>query len=100
MITSSANQHVRRIRSLATDRQERRRERMFVLEGVRLVADALESGATLALVLYAPERLQQTSAGSDLLQRLQHLPASYEATPQVIAAAADTVHPQGVVALE
>ncbi|MGB9754422.1 TrmH family RNA methyltransferase [Roseiflexus castenholzii] len=99
MITSPANQHVKRIRSLAADRQERRRERMFVLEGVRLVADALESGATLTLVLYAPEQLQQTPAGLDLLQRLQCLPVGYAATPQVIASVADTVHPQGVVAL-
>lgn len=99
MITSPANPHVKRIRSLAADRRERRRERMFVLEGVRLVADALDSGARLALALYAPEQLYATAAGANLLQRLQQLPACYPATPQVIAAAAETVHPQGVVAL-
>jgi len=99
VITSPANQHVKRIRSLASDRHERRRERMLVLEGVRLVADALESGATLTLTLYAPDQLQLTPAGAALLQKLRYLPASYEATPQVVAAASDTVHPQGVVAL-
>jgi TrmH family RNA methyltransferase len=99
VITSPANQHVKRIRSLAADRQERRRAQMLVLEGVRLVADALESGAALTLVLYAPEQLHLTPAGADLLPQIRRLPFSYEATPQVIAAAADTVHPQGVVAL-
>ncbi|MGQ9548436.1 MAG: TrmH family RNA methyltransferase [Roseiflexus sp.] len=99
MITSPANQHVKRIRSLTSDRHERRRERMFVLEGVRLVTDAIESGATLTLALYAPDQLQLTPAGVALLPRLRSLPAGYEATPQVVAAASDTVHPQGVVAL-
>lgn len=99
MISSSANPHVKRIRSLASDRRERRRERMFVLEGVRLVADALEHGGALDLVLYAPERLDETLAGRTLRAQLERLPASHAATDQVVTAASDTVHPQGVVAL-
>ena len=99
MISSPTNPHVKHIRSLATDRRERRRERLFVLEGVRLVADALEHGGALELALYAPDLLDDTPAGRELSARLQRLPRSYAATPQVIAAAADTVHPQGVVAL-
>jgi TrmH family RNA methyltransferase len=99
MIASVANPHVKHIRSLAADRRDRRRERLFVLEGVRLIADALGSGATLSLTLYAPEQLETTDAGRLLLDDLQALPYAYAASPQVIAAASDTVHPQGVVAL-
>ena len=99
MISSPANSHVKHIRSLAADRRERRRERLFLLEGVRLVADALAHGGQFELVLYAPEQLDDTAAGRELLARVQQLPGSYEATPQVVAAAADTVHPQGIVAL-
>ncbi len=99
MILSLANSHVKRIRSLAADRRERRRERLFVLEGVRLVADALEHGAAFELVLYAPQQLGETAGGQELHTRLERLPGSYAATEQVVAAAADTVHPQGVVAL-
>jgi RNA methyltransferase, TrmH family len=98
VITSTANSHVKYIRSLAADRKERRRERMFVLEGVRLVADALASGAALELALYAPEPLEATAAGKALAARLREIPRTYEASQQVVAAAADTVHPQGVVA--
>ena len=54
MIESQANSHVKHIRSLAADRKDRRRERLFVLEGVRLVADALAGGVVLELALYAP----------------------------------------------
>jgi TrmH family RNA methyltransferase len=70
-----------------------------VLEGVRLVADALASGAALDLALYAPDQLAETAAGQDLLSRIEGLSIAHQAAPQVVAAAADTVHPQGVVAL-
>jgi TrmH family RNA methyltransferase len=99
MIESQANPHVKHIRSLAADRKDRRRERLFVLEGVRLVADALASGAALELALYAPEQLAATLAGQDLLGQLEMLSIAHPATAQVLAAAAGTVNPQGVVAL-
>jgi RNA methyltransferase, TrmH family len=99
VISSTANPHVKHIRSLGADRRERRRERMFVLEGVRLVADALASGAQLELVLYSPERLDTTDAGRQLAEQLAGLRHVYPASEQVLNAAADTVHPQGVVGL-
>ncbi len=70
-----------------------------MLEGVRLVADALASGAALDLALYAPDQLAETAAGQDLLSRIERLSIAHQAAPQVVAAAADTIHPQGVVAL-
>lgn len=99
MISSPSNPHVKHIRSLAADRKERRRERMFVLEGVRLVADALASGAALELALFDAERLAATAAGQTLAERLAGTRGAYPATAQVVAAASDTVHPQGVVAV-
>jgi RNA methyltransferase, TrmH family len=99
MIESPANPHAKHIRSLAADRKDRRRERLFVLEGVRLVADALAGGAVLDLALYAPDQLALTQAGQALLEQLQTLVVAHPASAQVVAAASDTVHPQGVVAL-
>ncbi|MBC8074633.1 MAG: RNA methyltransferase [Chloroflexales bacterium] len=98
MISSVGNPHVKQLRSLATDRRERRRERSFVLEGVRLVATALDAGAEITLALFAPDQLAALPAGQALLARLERLPYCYEAAPQVVASAADTVTPQGVVA--
>ena len=99
MIANSANPQVKHIRSLAADRKDRRRERLFVLEGVRLVADALAQAGALELALYAPEQLGQTEAGRALLARLEGQRWAHPASVQVVAAAADTVQPQGVVAL-
>jgi len=89
---------VKRLRSLATDKRERRRERSLLLEGVRLVTTALDAGAQLTLGLYAPEQLAATAAGQELLARLEALPNTYAASPQAVAAASETVSPQGVVA--
>lgn len=99
MITSTTNPHVKQIKTLTGDRRERRREQLFVLEGVRLVANALDSGAELTLTLYAPEQLASSEAGAALLPRLLAQPRSFEAAANVVAAAAETVSPQGVVAL-
>jgi TrmH family RNA methyltransferase len=99
MIASPTNPTIKRIRSLAADRKERRRERLFMLEGVRLVVDALAHGAELQVALYAPEQLATTPEGQKLAAQLAELRTCHPATPQVIAAASETVHPQGVVAL-
>lgn len=98
MITSTANQHVKWLRALAESARERRRECSFVIEGVRLVSDALAAGAELRLALYAPDQLIATAAGAALLERLRALPRCLPATPTAVAAAADTEQPQGVIA--
>jgi TrmH family RNA methyltransferase len=98
VISSTTNAHVKRLRSLRDSSRERRSERSLFLEGVRLVATALASGAELRLALFASEQLQATTEGQALLERLTVTRGAFAATPQVVAAAADTQHPQGVVA--
>ncbi len=70
-----------------------------MLEGVRLVSEALDAGASLRLALYAPEHLGASDAGQQLLQRLHELPHCFVATPRALNVATDTVTPQGVVAV-
>lgn len=70
-----------------------------MLEGVRLCAEAIAAGAALRLALYAPDQLETTAAGQRLLEQLTRLPNAYPATAQVVAAAAETVTPQGVAAV-
>lgn len=98
MIASTTNPHVKRLRSLRDLPRERRSERSLFLEGVRLVRDALASGVAPRLALYAPDLLQRTPEGAALLAQLTGHPGCYEASPAVVAAAAATQHPQGVVA--
>jgi TrmH family RNA methyltransferase len=98
MIVSLSNSHVKHLRSLRDSAKERRSERSVILEGVRLVGDALQSGAVLQLALYAPDQLAATPAGQALLEQIAPLPGAYAATADVVARAADTRSPQGVVA--
>lgn len=97
VISSSSNSYVKRLRLLRDSAKERRSERSVVLEGVRLVVDALAAGAELRLALYVPEQLESTPAGVALLAQLVDCPDCYPASLAALNAAADTQHPQGVV---
>jgi RNA methyltransferase, TrmH family len=97
-ITSVSNPRIKQLRSLLTNRKERRRERLFVIEGVRLTEEALRSSARVAAIVYDPDQLSGTERGDALRGVLSTLRAAYPATPEVLAAVSDTVAPQGVVA--
>ncbi|HET6204222.1 MAG TPA: RNA methyltransferase [Planctomycetota bacterium] len=70
-----------------------------VLEGVRLVEDALASGVVPAAVLVSP-RLAATEGGRRLLERLTgSTPPPFPATDAVVAAATEARTHQGVAAI-
>ncbi|MHB1005647.1 MAG: TrmH family RNA methyltransferase [Chloroflexota bacterium] len=96
VITSPDNEKVRYLRSLH-EHSARQRARHFLVEGVRLVEEALNAGLAPSLVLVDEDALDRTPRGRALHERLKHvgyLPAS----PRVLKTAAETVTPQGVVA--
>jgi len=98
MITSLSNPKVKHVRALH-GRKARHRERQFIIEGVRLVEEALKAGTTPAFVLYS-ERLKETPRGRALLEDLQRAGADVWAVSEaVLGAVATTVTPQGVVAV-
>ncbi|MEI7643024.1 MAG: RNA methyltransferase [Chloroflexales bacterium] len=98
MITSVSNTHVKYLRSLRADPRYRRSERRFVIEGVRLVTDALAAGANLQVALYNPDQLGGSAVGVALLDQLAGRDGCYEASEAAVSAAAETRSPQGVVA--
>lgn len=100
-ITSTANERVKLVRSL-TQATARQRERAFVIEGVRLVEEALQAGLRPRLALVDPEHLSQTERGAALLALLrasQPLKSLLDVTEAVLTSVTDTVAPQGVVAV-
>jgi TrmH family RNA methyltransferase len=98
VITSRSNPKLRYVRGLAR-RAFRAREGRLLLEGPRLVADALASGVEPAFVLVdAAVRpagelaaLLEVLAGRDV--------AVWTVAPELFAEAADTASPQGVLAV-
>jgi len=96
-ITSASNEMIRFVRSLNRT-PVRRREELFIVEGVRLVEEALSAGAAPDLVLVAPEQLEHTPRGASLLERLAAF-RCWPVTEPVMKTLSETVTPQGVVAV-
>ena len=91
MITSVKNDTVKLFRSLSS-KKGRRELGLHLIEGERLVFDALSSGAV-------PEKLLVREGEEGIVKRLEDLGYSFDiASDQVMDAACDTDTPQGVCA--
>jgi len=95
MITSTRNPKIKWIRTLQASSRARRQEGVFIVEGVRLVQEALASSWPIRLVLYTSELDER---GQALLQSLTDRGAPLEqVAPHVLRAASDTETPQGIL---
>jgi TrmH family RNA methyltransferase len=98
MITSVANEKVKYVRSLYR-RRARYRERHFVIEGIRLVEEALRAGIVPALVFYSAG-VDDTPDGRELLVEMQKRGSpAFAVSEKVMKAMSDTVSPQGMLAV-
>jgi TrmH family RNA methyltransferase len=97
VIASKSNDKIRLIRQLQDQRKAREREKLFVVEGTRLVEEAAAAGARARLILHdgrlgprersAVNRL--AAGGGEAL----------EAAPEVLRACSDTAAPAGLLAV-
>lgn len=100
MISSPNNPTIKRVRALALPAPgHRRQEHAFVVEGVRAVEEALDGGAAPILVLYEAAALERSARGAHLRTRVARLLGTREVSPAALAAAAETMQPQGIVAV-
>ena len=98
MITSADNLKIKSVRELL-DRRGRQKQGACLIEGVRLIEDAIRAGFVPALFFCVPE--------ADLSERARRLSAlvattssgRYVVSPSVFASISDTVSSQGVVAV-
>lgn len=102
VIDSPSNPTVKALRALG-DLKHRRQARQFAAEGVRLIEDALAVGSVPQACLYDPDTLKKTPRGRALLGELLRVAHQsdrrfFPATERALAAAADTLHPQGIIA--
>lgn len=97
MISSTHNSRIQWVRALQARARERRQEGAFVVEGVRLVEEALASEWETILVLYTEE------AGARALAAARAFAGRCvtveTVTPAVMAACSDTDTPQGILAV-
>jgi RNA methyltransferase, TrmH family len=104
MIDSPSNPIIKTLRSLDSSKNIREHG-LFLVEGVRLMEDAINTGRWPQICLYNRELLGRTGRGLALLSRLEEPGARghqvaqpLEATVRALEAAGSTQHPQGVVA--
>lgn len=99
-IMSKDNPQIKRVRALLQSSRQRRREGAFVVEGVRLVEEALAAARVTALFV-CPELLTAHARSRTFLDNLPDVSdyARIHVAPGVFAALADTAAPQGVVAV-
>lgn len=95
MISSPNNARLKRVRTLFQYGKRRRVERHFVLEGVRLIADALAAAAPLEFILYRPD-----TTITEILQQAdtQDIPC-LEVEEKLFNQLTDTPSPQGILAV-
>lgn len=97
MITSVHNPKIQWVRKLQSRSRARREERAFVVEGVRLVEEALSAGWQASLVLYESsldergQKIVQGFAGQGAIIE--------EVSPEILQAASDTATAQGLLAV-
>lgn len=95
-ITSRENPLVKRYVALMSNKGERERENLLVVEGVRLCLDALKSGLVFREVYVTEKALQKHSGLNELLERTD---GGFTISESVAAKMSDTKTPQGVFAV-
>ncbi|MEM7133225.1 MAG: RNA methyltransferase [Chloroflexota bacterium] len=99
MITSPKNSRIKGAQKLLHKRY-RTSEKLLLLEGVRLINDALDSAVCPKLLFYAPDLIKKNSQAENLIARVEHMNIECVAcTPAALVPLTKTVTPQGVVAV-
>lgn len=98
LITSRNHPALRRIRALQA-RSEREHTGYFLIEGIRLLAQAVQHRARFETLIVAPALLHHAFA-KKLVRQIQRSGAPYlEVTPEVLHSVAQSDNPQGVAAV-
>ncbi len=97
MLTSTENPKIKQVRALQERSRNRRKAGAFVVEGVRLVDEALLSGWQTQFVLYTE---QLDPRGQEIIAAYrQNNVEVQQTTPEVMKTASDTQTPQGILAV-
>jgi len=97
MISSITNPKIKLVRALQRQRRAREKERLFVIEGLRLAIEAAEARLPARMVLHTDHL---DARGRGLVNRLARLGAAVEiVSPEVMKACSDTQSPQGLLAV-
>lgn len=95
LIQSKTNPKIKQIAKLVSSAKERKKQGQFVLEGLRLCQDAMQSGIRFSMLVYTKAALNKSGEIIELLEKNSEF--SFVATEDVFEKISDTVSPQGVI---
>lgn len=96
-VTSKDNPSVKLYRKLAGNKKSRMQEQCFILEGYRLVSDAIKNSAQIKMLFFTDEALERY--GEEFLAYINSDCRSYLITSDISEYMAETECPQGIFAI-
>ncbi|QEK13639.1 23S rRNA (guanosine(2251)-2'-O)-methyltransferase RlmB [Crassaminicella thermophila] len=97
-IYSHDNATIKHIRQL-TKRKYRQKNSQYIVEGIRIVRDAIENNKKIECVLFC-EKLYETSGGEELIKNLIEKNIKiYQVPNKIFMEICDTQNPQGIIAV-
>ncbi len=97
VITSINNPRIKYLRKL-TDNRQRKKEGKFILEGYRLIEEALRSGASIDTIFMTPEFADSREA-RDITEMITEQGLVIPVDERLFNRMADTINPQGIIAI-
>ena len=97
MITSPQNKQIKEAQKLQRKRR-RMQSGLILIEGQRLIQDALSTGVRPSTVFYTPEFEKKSPATAALMKKLEKISECLICTAQALNPLSNTVTPQGIVA--
>nr|WP_300005081.1 RNA methyltransferase [Tissierella sp.] len=96
-ITSSKNAVIKEIKSLSR-RKNRWREKLFIIEGIKIIEEALVSSVSIKHIFFS-DALFEAEGGEDLFGRIKLLQSTIKLSRAVFNDITDIENPQGVLAI-
>lgn len=98
LISSRNNPKIKQARALH-QRKARQEARLFLVEGIRHIGEAVEAGADLEAIYFAPELLKSEFAIQLLAVQADKGVACFATSPEVFESLAEKENPQGILAV-
>ncbi|MGI6684919.1 MAG: TrmH family RNA methyltransferase [Bacillota bacterium] len=96
---SSKHNHLIKLTKSLSNRKFRDKEKLFILEGVRLIEEAVYAGINIKFVLYC-DKVSSSLRGSRLLEKFKELGiGTFLVEESLFRDLADTENPQGILAV-
>lgn len=96
-ITSHKNPIIKKIKKLFK-KKDRWRDKLFIIEGIKLIDEALENNVNIKYVLYS-DKLLTTNDGAEFLKRIESYGKPINVSESIFQEISDTENTQGVIAI-